>query len=648
MKRFVILIIVVLALSIPFQALAADYEPLESWYGFEDTMGFVQKLDLPAVTHYGFELQAREVLVESDRVHILMTAASDQITSINSISAGGPDGILAIGDDPYLEENRFDLQMNNWGVNPSGDPASLERDGTTQFVLTAFIPGDRFLDDEIAMSVRLTKINLYTGDEPYAIEYGGPWNFSFTADLRPMHELTRTIPIRDGFVGNGEVFEVTKLESSPVRSRVFLRAMLPDDLSDGFQDVGAQNLIGILVSDGAGNQIELTSDMHDFDYLNPSEIDRYSFEIFGNDVGWEWMKDAAELTLTPYIATFAGPKLDGSSGLARYQALDPIAVRTEKAEPDELEAFMEGFEPSYQINDINGMFDSDNPYVKPIRMMQRTASGAVILLDKVLVTENSLTASFLIGNYTGNDDFQLPSDFQIQGMEIHIDPWLPYPEDYVHPNFGGGGSAGSLATIVNETPLVGVDLVSAELMSSTEYVSAKDPIQVRIAINGYRVCWAEDPEEPYMDQECFQESGNWVFEFETDGAELAELTQEFEVDEAFETNESVITVERVRFNPLETIVFIDDTVGSGLSWKSDAELFIEADDGTALRLWYHSVPFTGFSRRTVDPDVIAAFEAAKTLRLVACETPELPEGEYPEWKDEIDCDPLWETTIALD
>ena len=85
MKRFVILIIVVLALSFPFQALAADYEPLDSWYGFEDTMGFVQKLDLPAVTHYGFELQAREVLVESDRVHVLMTAASDQITSINSI-----------------------------------------------------------------------------------------------------------------------------------------------------------------------------------------------------------------------------------------------------------------------------------------------------------------------------------------------------------------------------------------------------------------------------------------------------------------------------------------------------------------------------------------------------------------------------------
>lgn len=648
MKRIFILLVIALALAFPIQALAQATVSLDSWYGFEDTMGFVQKLDLPAVTHYGFEIQAHEVLIESDRVHILMSAASDQITTVNSLSIGGKDNVLVIGDEPYLDENRFELLMYPSSFYYSDENFSIERDGKTQFVLTALVPSDRLLDDEIAMSLRLNFVNLYSGEESMGVEYGGPWIFEFTADLRPMHELTRSVAIRDGFVGNGEVFEVTKLETSPVRSRVFLRTMLPEIPPNGYEGIGEQNLIGIAVSDDAGNQVELTQNVHDYDLFNPREIDEYSLEVSGNDVGWDWMKDAGELTLTPYMATIAGPKADGSSGLARYQALDPIVVRTDMAEPDELETFMASFEPSYQIADINGMFDSDNPYVKPIRMTQTTASGAVIMLDKVLITENSLTASILIGNDTGNDDFQLPSDFQIQGREISVEPWLPYPEGYVHPHFGGGGGGGPLATILSEDPLVAVDLVGMELMGPLEYVSAKDPMQVRIAIKGYRVCWPDDPEEPYMGEKCFQESGNWVFEFETDGAELAELTQEFDVDESFETNESVITVERVRFNPMETIVFIDDAGYSEYSWNSSAKLFMQADDGTALRLWFLGVPFTGFSRRTIDPDIIASFEATENLRLVACENPDLPDGVYPEWTDEIDCDPIWETTIALD
>ena len=71
--------------------------------------------------------------------------------------------------------------------------------------------------------------------------------------------------------------------------------------------------------------------------------------------------------------------------LAFGVALILLCAVTSGIAQENLEDFMLGFEPEYGDRDY--VLDTTNPYVKPIRQLQTTESGVVLLLDKVLVTE---------------------------------------------------------------------------------------------------------------------------------------------------------------------------------------------------------------------------------------------------------------------
>ena len=130
--------------------------------------------------------------------------------------------------------------------------------------------------------------------------------------------------------------------------------------------------------------------------------------------------------------------------------------------------------------------------------------------------------------------------------------------------------------------------VGSPLLFSDGYVSTKSPIQVRVEIISLEVCWNDDPEVEYAENlSCFTEDGSWVFEFEADGTELAAKTKEIELDETLEVSGQAVTLNRLRFNPMELILFMESAEAR---LKMEANLidlasYFETDDGTRLRFW---------------------------------------------------------------
>ena len=638
---------------------------LSGWFGITDGSDIVQEIDLPSITHHGIEMSLKEVLIDEDQVHLLLSVNSDKITSLNSLQITPDQNDLGIGDHFYEEENRFRIDYQPFFDRDSPSSYTLERDGSIQLVLTAEVPESLLEGDEVKMRLAITKVDFCAEKEPMGVAYYGPWSFIFKADLRPVKRMTRTIELDHAFIGGGNLYEAVKLVTSPICSRIYVRRLIPNrhlesDLykKDTCRFLDEMNLLGFTITDGKGNRIEIDNYEYPFlDFFNyvyeeaPRETADLTFISDRGKNGWKWVKDAETLTITPFISTLSGPINEGN-GLERYTALDPVTVDTgTESLQSSLEAFMTNYEPDY----IDHMIDTSNAYVKPIRMMQITESGAVLMLDKVLVTENSLYASILIGVQPVGDNPQIPSSFSLEGKNMTLSPHIPYPENYFDPTGGGGGGGGAYINLLNENPLVVFDGIGSPLMFEKDYVSAKDTIHVKVDIYEYSVCWDDSSESPFDKIRCFNEKGPWAFEFETDGAELSEKTIEIEPAKTVQVENYDLTLKRLRFNPMHIILFTNNFYHNDNYASEQVVAYVEADDGTKLILNPQRYPFQGYSRRIINPDVIAAMDQTEKLKIKFCLIPyeKRYEAEYTDIENteillsSYRCDPTWYAEIEL-
>ena len=598
---------------------------------------------MPPVTSHGIEIKLHEVLIENDRVHLSVTVKSDLIRDLYTLQLGHIENGLRIG-----LIDAFDLSGSSWSSAAFERFPDGERDGSVQIVLTAVVPATYLTDDQVPMRLDIMKMHVPVEGELMGADLYGLWSFDFTADLTKAKELTRRIALDAPFFGDGTLYKALELTVSPLYARIAMeRAITEEELDDEnssmYADMG--NFLGYIVTDEHGNSVDLTNP----DYQNPSEkstavIRRDYFSYSGNN-GWDWLRDADVLTVTPVMATLAGPLNPEATGIAAYKTLEPIQVKTDP-EPSQLEKFMAGFEPDYQVF---GDLDTRNPYVKPLRMMKTTKNGLTIMLDKVLVTEADLYISVLMGIEGHNGTTVTPSDFQIDLYEIDISPVLPYPPDYFEVKLGGGGGGGPYINVIHEDPLIVYDGFGQGLMYSDGYVSPKDPMQVSVKILRSHVCWDYEYASNYSTSACFTETEPLTFEFETDGAELAALTTEIELNTAIPLAEGEVVLNRLRFNPMSLILFTDDF---DPPWRSTSERFLayaETDDGTRLLLNTRMYPFAGFSLKTVKPDEIAALEETERLKIGMClpDPEKAVEGQFYMGLEDKICDPAWSTTVDL-
>ena len=654
----VLLLVLAAMVLVPTAGRAEDgepYQPLARWFGVEDgdAEGMIQQLDLPVVSHGGVEVTLRETLVEDQRVYLSLLIAWDQNDEINSVQVGMVEDGLTLGGESY------DL-VQDWNLMMEWDPFSDEANhsGMRQLVLMSRVPKDALPNGEIPMRLEIQKLYVESDSAPDQREIEGPWIFDFVADASTMIEQTRIVPLNSLIRTGRQRYQALELVYSPIRARVHLVWDLTDEvpLINRFgraihKNLDDRNLLGFILKDGAGHQIELAA--ADYDYpkeisdepLTAIEFDYCSGALNDN---LAWFQDADNLTLTPYAVTLFGPERE-ADGIERYHALEPIPIRVEAAAAD-VESFMADFEPEYTFWNL---FDTANPYVKPVRITQKTENGIVVMLDKVLVTENSIQISVLAGTDRFGKDSKPLTGFEIKDAFVEVGPIQPYPPDYIEPIYGGGGGGGEpYINAVNDEPLVIRNLIGGALMFPDGYVSAKDPIQVKAVIRGIDVCWDESGMNPSNAWSCFTEEDPLIFEFETDGAELAALTKEIELDETITIEGQELTLKRVRFNPLNIILFMDGyRIGAGHSAFDYLTVFAEADDGTTLLMNPWSLPFSGFERMIVDEAINESLAKTESLKIHFCTgtwTKSPPAGFDPNDMKFYKCDPAWSTTVNLE
>ena len=622
---------------------------LASWLRTKDDGGMIQTIDLPAVSRQGFDIELQEVLIEDQRVYFSLVIRWDEAADVQSVQIGTIEKGLTIGGESFDLAQDWDLMMRG--------PLSEEtrRPGMRHLVSMARLPKDALPDGEIPIRLEIPKLYLTFEASFEQKEIEGPWVFEFTVDGSPMNELTRIVPLNSRIQTGRQLYQAQELVYSPIRARVHLVWDFSDQTArinrtgnTIFKNFEDRNLLGFILKDGAGNQIELTEPDYDYSAQNSDEpLTAFEFDLYSASLeeDWAWLKDAEDLTLTPYAVTLFGPERE-ADGIERYHALEPIPIRSKVAD---VESFMADFEPEYSLWDL---FDTANPYVKPVRLTQTTESGIVIMLDKVLVTENSIKVSVLAGTDRFDKNSKSLTGFEIKDAFVEVGPIQPYPPDYIEPIYGGGGGGGEpFINDVNDDPLVIMNLISGALMYPDGFVSAKEPIQAKVSISAVDVCWDESGTVPSNAWSCFTEEGPFIFEFETDGAELAALTKEIELDKTITVEGQELTLKRIRFNPLDVILFIDGyrvtTVNPAFDFLA---AFIEADDGTTLSLNPWSLPFSGFERMIVDAAANESLAKTETLKIHICtgRRHDRPIPDYdPDNMKFFSCDPAWSTTVDL-
>lgn len=321
----------------------------------------------------------------------------------------------------------------------------------------------------------------------------------------------------------------------------------------------------------------------------------------------------------------------------------------------ELEEFMRTFEPDYELPyyEFAGGMDSKNEYAQPVRLMQTTEAGAVLMIDRVLVTEDDMTVSVLMGYTPKRENWVRPESFHLGLAGLELSPILPYDEPFDVLGGGGGGENYGLE-LLNEGPFVTVGTIASPLMFYDGYVSAKNPITVKVKILYYEVCWESKSEDGFLEMNCFKETGPWEFEFEADGSALAAKTREYELNRSVEVNGRTLELTRLRFNPMQPILFTKEVVDNhSLDVERPVFCFIQTDDGTVFQLNRHFFPYSGFTSKVVNPAWIKALETTETLTLKFCVMePVASAFDFPEDFDMNDpkfyeCDPAWEMEVEL-
>ncbi len=324
----------------------------------------------------------------------------------------------------------------------------------------------------------------------------------------------------------------------------------------------------------------------------------------------------------------------------------PAAASAESE--SERETFLQNFEAEYSTDII----DSINPNNKPVRILKTTKNGISVLLDKVLVTEDELAVSFFISG-----DFpQELYNVQLIAM-IDIGPLLPYPPDSFEVMSGGSGGGGPKLYLLNEgkdEPLVALDAAAIPLMRHDGYISPSDPIQVRVRVLQIEIGWLYNDENGIEQLQTYYEDEVLEFKFETDGAKLAAHTKTFQLDHSFEINGKTYEFHRLRFNPMQLILFtgkMREDFDRDVAY-SEGVRYVEAltDEGIPINLTAIDYPYRGFKTKILEPEVIQSLEQTQTLTLTPCYLPLPTDNSYaiPERGDPAyDCNPERAVTINI-
>ncbi|AOH44114.1 hypothetical protein BEQ56_11940 [Anaerolineaceae bacterium oral taxon 439] len=299
-------------------------QSLREWFAIQSHPELVETLDVPAVSHHGVEMKLEEVLIEDNRVYFsVFVSAGKEITNFTHQIGIVQDG-LTIGNQSFALNQEWWYQSQHLGYSDESDPKSR-----IMIILRADVAKEFLTDGEIPMKLQIDSISDYS-DSP-GTHLNGPWVFEFTVNGKKAKDLTRTVAIDRTFTGDRRTYTAVEMLFSPIRSRIRVQRFLKVEQFVGeiyghkFWSSDSQgNLLGFVLQDGHGNRAEISR--RDIDYT--SEIEELQECVFYSDSennGWEWLKDAESVTLTPYIVTLAGPQ-GNAPGIERFHALEPINV----------------------------------------------------------------------------------------------------------------------------------------------------------------------------------------------------------------------------------------------------------------------------------------------------------------------------------
>lgn len=299
---------------------------LREWFAIESHPELIEMISSSAVTADGIDVKLEEVLIEDGWVYLSLNLSAGKPISKETHQIGYlTDGLTIDGVGFDLDEERdYDAQV------PANDTRELKP--SILVVLRAEVP-ERYLEgDAIPMTLRID--HIYDNSLPPGNHLHGPWVFDFTADGTRAKELTRRATLERTFENDGTTFQLKELLISPIRTKIRLSRTVPREKKviriyggDSWTVDPYGNLTGFILEDERGNRIEITRPDHN--YLMGSAmvvtLDGVFYSRGTGNNGWEWLKDAKRVTITPVIVTLEGPKPD-AVGLDRFEALEPFTV----------------------------------------------------------------------------------------------------------------------------------------------------------------------------------------------------------------------------------------------------------------------------------------------------------------------------------
>lgn len=299
---------------------------LREWFAIQSHPELVEMISAPAVMADGIEVKLEEVLIEDNWVYLSLSLSTGKPISNETHYIGYiSDGLVinGVGFD-LTEEGDYESQ------SPANDRQELK--SSILIVLRSEVP-ERYLEGTaIPMTLRINQIADFS--VPPGDHFYGPWVFDFTVDGTRAKELTRRSELDQTFEDDGTAFQLKELLISPIRAKIRLSRTVPRAKQalrlykgDYWTVDPYGNLTGFILEDGRGNRIEITHP--DPNYGMSSGIVQTMDGVFysrgpGNN-GWEWLKDAKQVTVTPVLVTLDGPKKD-AVGLDQFELLESFTV----------------------------------------------------------------------------------------------------------------------------------------------------------------------------------------------------------------------------------------------------------------------------------------------------------------------------------
>lgn len=304
-------------------------QSLREWFAIQSHPELVETLDVPAVSHHGVEMKLEEVLIEDNRVYFSLLVTIDPESPIRSIGFHSMPDSLTIGDISFDVVEDWRSYSSNMNYDPS------EKESPSMIVFHSDIPAKFLNEDLIPMRLVIDGIYAHMSDS-YEDLYG-PWRFDFTVDGTKAKELIRAIPLDHEFRDDQSTYHVTELVFSPIRSKISVFRTIAKEKKRikiynwvlSFS-IPHGNLAGFIIDDNRGNRVEIALVESDIDTESHEKMESVFFSDGANN-GWEWLKDAESVTLTPYVITLAGLE-NKAEGIAQYHAMEPFTVNLKQEE----------------------------------------------------------------------------------------------------------------------------------------------------------------------------------------------------------------------------------------------------------------------------------------------------------------------------